>query len=157
MRLAVVFALAAAAAQLAAQRPASPPSPLSSYPPVTTERLIAPADGEWLMIRRTYNGWGYSPLDEITPANVGRLRPVWVFSTDTNSGHEAAPVVNGGVMFVSTPGGQALAIDVRTGTLLWKASLGGQIVNGPITYMVDGKQYLATIAGHSLVAFALRD
>jgi alcohol dehydrogenase (cytochrome c) len=48
-------------------------------------------------------------------------------------------------------------LDARTGTLLWKANLGGQIMNGPITYAVDGKQYLATIAGHALVAFALRD
>ena len=30
------------------------------------------------MIRRTYDGWGYSPLDQITPANVARLQPVWV-------------------------------------------------------------------------------
>jgi alcohol dehydrogenase (cytochrome c) len=37
-----------------------------------------------------------------------------------NSGHEAAPLVNGGVMFVSTPGSQVLAVDVRTGTLLWR-------------------------------------
>ena len=53
--------------------------------------------------------------------------------------------------------GYLQALDARTGTLLWKTALGGQIVNGPITYMVDGKQYVATIAGHSLVAFALRD
>jgi alcohol dehydrogenase (cytochrome c) len=49
------------------------------------------------------------------------------------------------------------ALDARTGTLLWKASLGGQIANGPISYEVDGKQYVAIIAGHSLVSFALRN
>ena len=35
--------------------------------------------------------------------------------------------------------------------------LGGQIVSGPITYQVGGKQYVAVIAGNNLVAFALRD
>jgi hypothetical protein len=39
---------------------------------------------------------------------------------------------------------------------LWKASLGGQIVNGPITYAIDGMQYVAIISGHSLVTFKLR-
>ena len=41
--------------------------------------------------------------------------------------------------------------------MLWKASLGGQIVNGPITYAIDGKQYVAVISGNSLYTFGLRD
>ena len=49
------------------------------------------------------------------------------------------------------------ALDARTGALLWKTNLGGQIVAGPMTYQVDGKQYVATVSGMSLVAFALRD
>jgi alcohol dehydrogenase (cytochrome c) len=40
---------------------------------------------------------------------------------------------------------------------LWKASLGGQIANGPITYAIDGKQYVSVISGNSLITFALRD
>ena len=48
-------------------------------------------------------------------------------------------------------------LDARTGALLWKTNLGGQIVNGPMTYQVDGKQYVAVIAGNSLSSFALRD
>lgn len=47
-------------------------------------------------------------------------------------------------------------LDAVTGTELWKASLGGQIVNGPITYAIDGTQYGAIISGHSLVTFKLR-
>jgi glucose dehydrogenase len=49
------------------------------------------------------------------------------------------------------------ALDARTGALLWKASLGGQIVMAPMTYEVDGKQYVAVISGHALVTFRLRD
>jgi alcohol dehydrogenase (cytochrome c) len=48
-------------------------------------------------------------------------------------------------------------LDARNGTLLWKTNLGGQIISGPITYMVDGKQYIATIAGQAIFAFALRE
>jgi alcohol dehydrogenase (cytochrome c) len=96
------------------------PSVLRNYQPVTAERLKKPEDGNWLMIRRTYDGWGYSPLDQITGANVSRLRPVWVFSTGETKVHEAAPVVNNGVMFVSTPNNQVIAIDAKTGSLLWR-------------------------------------
>jgi alcohol dehydrogenase (cytochrome c) len=49
------------------------------------------------------------------------------------------------------------ALDARTGTLLWKASLGGEIAAGPITYQVAGKQYIALAAGNGLFAFALHE
>ena len=44
-----------------------------------------------------------------------------------------------------------------TGDVLWKVNLGAQGINGPITYEVNGKQYVATISGLSLVTFALTD
>jgi len=72
------------------------------------------------MNRRTYDGWGYSPLDQITPANVARLRPVWIFSSNDLKPHESAPLVNNGVMFVTTPTNQVIAIDVKSGNLLWR-------------------------------------
>ena len=111
-----------AAHALVAQAPAPPPRPaiLQNYPPVTPEQLKKPADGDWLMVRRTYDGWGYSPLEQITKANVARLQPVWSLSTGVTSGHQAPPVINGGVMFVATPQNQVLAIDARTGALLWR-------------------------------------
>jgi len=103
-----------------ADQPAPMPAVLRNYQPVTAERLKNPEDGNWLMIRRTYNGWGYSPLKEITPGNVKRLRPVWVFATGETKVHEAPPIVNNGVMFVSTPNNQLLAIDAKTGNLMWR-------------------------------------
>jgi len=90
-----------------AQQPPAPAGPmpavLQNYQPVTVERLKNPEPGNWLMIRRTYDGWGYSPLDQITTQNVSRLRPVWSFATGEARVHESAPIVNNGVMFVSTP------------------------------------------------------
>ena len=49
------------------------PAVLQNYAPVTDARLKNPEDANWLMIRRTYDGWGYSPLKQITAANVARL------------------------------------------------------------------------------------
>jgi alcohol dehydrogenase (cytochrome c) len=119
------FAVVALVASLAAgQTPAPPerpvPAVLTNYQPVTADRLKNPDARDWLMIRRTYDGWGYSPLDQITPANVGRLKPVWVFSTAEARVHQAAPLVNGGVMFVTSPNNQVIAIDVKSGNLLWR-------------------------------------
>jgi alcohol dehydrogenase (cytochrome c) len=108
-----------------AQSPSPPPQApipaiLQNYQPVDAERLKHPADGDWLMVRRTYAGWGYSPLDQISPANVSQLQPVWSFSTGVTNGHEAPPIVNNGVMFAATPGNQVIALDAKSGALLWR-------------------------------------
>ena len=118
--LALLATAAASFAQPPSQAPAVIPPVLKNYQPVTAERLKSPEAANWLMIRRTYDGWGYSPLEEITPSNVKRLKPVWVFATGEPRVHEAAPIVNNGVMFVSTPNNQVLAIDVQSGNLLWR-------------------------------------
>ena len=61
------------------------------------------------------------------------------------------------LLFAGARSGYFQALDARSGELLWKLNLGAQIVNGPMTYEVDGRQYVATIAGQSLSAFALLD
>src|ERR1700716_1442696 len=68
--------------------PGPTPEVLQKYAPVTADRLKNPEDGNWLLFRRTYDGWGYSPLGEITAANVGRLQPVWSFATGQAEGRE---------------------------------------------------------------------
>ncbi|MEO8678422.1 MAG: PQQ-dependent dehydrogenase, methanol/ethanol family [Vicinamibacterales bacterium] len=61
------------------------------------------------------------------------------------------------LLFTGGREGHFHALDARTGQLLWRASLGGQIVMAPITYQVEGKQYLSVIAGNTLVTFGLRE
>ena len=61
------------------------------------------------------------------------------------------------LLFTGGREGYFHALDARTGSLLWKAALGGQIAAGPMTYQVDGKQYIAIAAGHSLFVFGLRE
>ena len=52
--------------------------------------------------------------------------------------------------------GYFFALDARTGALLWKVALGGQINSGPMSYSVNGRQYVTVAAGNALFAFALR-
>jgi alcohol dehydrogenase (cytochrome c) len=125
IRFSAVTAVFALVVAVGAQQPppttATPvPAVLQGYAAVTAERLKNPEAGNWLTVRRTYDGWGYSPLEQITPSNVARLKPVWVFSTGEARVHESAPIVNNGVMFVTTPNNQVIAIDAATGNLLWR-------------------------------------
>ena len=51
--------------------------------------------------------------------------------------------------------GYLQVLDARNGTLLWKSNLGAQVRQNPMTFAVNGKQYIAAIAGLSLFVFAL--
>ena len=79
------------------------PAVAAAYSPVTDERLKNPEPENWLMFRGNYQGWMYSPLNQINTNNVKHLSPVWSYSTGVDSGHQAPPIVNDGVMFVATP------------------------------------------------------
>lgn len=90
------------------------------YSTVTDERLINPESRNWLMYRGNYNSWGYSELKQINRRNVSRLKPVWSFSTGMREGHQAPPIVNDGYMFITTPHNHLLALDAKSGDLLWQ-------------------------------------
>ncbi len=60
------------------------------------------------------------------------------------------------LLFTGSREGYFSALDARDGRLLWKVSAGGDIAMGPMTYQVNGQQYVAFAAGSSLFAFALR-
>jgi alcohol dehydrogenase (cytochrome c) len=92
----------------------------ADYSPVTDARLANPEPQNWLMTRGNYQGWSYSTLNQINTSNVKNLVPVWTMSTDVDSGHEAPPIVNNGVMFVATPYSQVMAMNAATGDLLWR-------------------------------------
>jgi len=61
----------------------------------------------------------------------------------------------GDVVFSGGKEGYFFALDARTGELLWKASVGGQVNAGPMSYSVNGRQYVTIAAGSSLFAYAL--
>ncbi len=93
---------------------------IDAYSPVSSQRLLNPEPENWLLYRRTYDGMGYSPLDQINTDNVGDLVPVWSFATGITEGHQSPPIVNDGIMFITTPGAQVIALDARTGEQVWR-------------------------------------
>ena len=90
-------------------------------------RAIDPTTGE--------KKWDYK-MNDVTDAGI--------LTTDSD------------LLFSGGREGYFFALNARTGALLWKASLGGVVASGPITYSVDGRQYVAVSAGSSLFTFAVR-
>ena len=64
---------------------------------------LAQDDGQWVMPAKNYASTRFSGLNEITAQNVSRLGVAWTFSTGMVAGHEAAPLVVGGTMYLVTP------------------------------------------------------
>ena len=91
----------------------------AGFVPVTDAMLEDPAPGDWLMWRRTQNGWGYSPLDQVNRDNVGDLRLVWSRALAAGA-QEGTPLAYGSVLFMPNPKDHLQAIDAVTGDLLWE-------------------------------------
>ena len=106
----------AASAPLAA---AGQPDEDAGFVPVTDEMLQDPAPGDWLMWRRTLDGWGYSPLDQIDRDNVGELRMVWSRAL-TEGRQQGTPLAYGGVLYMPNPADVIQDIDAVTGDLVWE-------------------------------------
>jgi alcohol dehydrogenase (cytochrome c) len=130
---------------------------------------------------RNFTGGGatvVTPTPNAPTVGIGRRSPIDNWTNEVGSGAVMAmdpqtgkvrwkftqfDVTDGGILTTATDllfaGGREgyfYALDAKTGNLLWKASLGGQIVMAPITYEVEGKQYVSVISGHTLVTFGLR-
>src|SRR5436189_3765399 len=98
-----------------AQRPAaSVPVPRAgNFVPVTDSMLEKPDPGDWLMWRRTLDGWGYSPLNQINKQNVAQLKMVW--KREMTAGvQEATPLVYKGTMYLPNPADVTQAINGAT-------------------------------------------
>ena len=89
------------------------------FVPVTDAMLQKPSDSDWLMWRRTLDGWGYSPLNQINRDNVARLRQVWTRDMTAGGSNESTPLVHDGVMYLPNTGDKIQAIDAQTGDLIW--------------------------------------
>ena len=94
-----------------------------NIPKVTSEQIEAPESrpGDWLTYSGSLSGWRYTPLAEITPANVSNLRVRWVRQFDSNyDKYEASPLVVGDVIFITVPPASVIALDVKNGDVIWK-------------------------------------
>jgi len=99
---------------------------------------------------REENGYGaVRALDPLTGVRKWEFR----MPTVTESGILTTAT---DVLFSGGREGYFYALDARTGSVLWRATLGGVVIAGPMSYAVDGRQYVAVAAGSALFSFALR-
>ncbi|HEY8253640.1 MAG TPA: PQQ-binding-like beta-propeller repeat protein, partial [Rhizomicrobium sp.] len=94
--------------------------------------LAVPAAQEWRTYGHDYGDSRYSPLSDITPANVSGLKPVWTYHMRppdrTSRGFAASentPIVVDGIMYVSTPYGRVVALDAESGKQIWAYQVPG--------------------------------
>jgi alcohol dehydrogenase (cytochrome c) len=102
-----------------AQKTVSLPNPLDHYSSVGKTDLTDPPAKDWLTWRRGWNAHGFSPLQQITPANAAQLRQVWSWTLPAGS-TEGVPLVRDGTLFVQGFGDTVQALNAETGDLLWQ-------------------------------------
>jgi alcohol dehydrogenase (cytochrome c) len=76
--------------------------------------------GNWLTYSGGYRGWRYSPLDQITRENAGKLQVKWIYQMPTTHTVETTPLVVDGVMYISEPPSNVVAVDAETGKQFWR-------------------------------------
>jgi alcohol dehydrogenase (cytochrome c) len=110
---------------LAEPRPDSFPGDAKIYGTASTQRpsdleLLQNSDANWLMYNKGYSGQRYSGLDQIKVGNAGHLAPQCVFQTGEVTSFEPAPVVDDGVMYITTPW-NTYAVEAGTCELVWQS------------------------------------
>jgi PQQ-dependent dehydrogenase (methanol/ethanol family) len=116
------FAGSAAAQEIAGgATTVAAPVPDSAWKNVTQQMLDA-AEGDkanWLQTNLGYSNSRFHPADQINSYNVRRLKPVFIFQTEVKESMETAPVVNNGIMYITTSYNHVYAIDAATGKEFW--------------------------------------
>ena len=132
---------------------------VENYKDITDAELRNPSPNDWLMFRRIYQGWSYSPLSQITPANVKNLQLKWSWGMNDGGANQPTPLVHNGVMFLANTSNIIQALDAKTGKLIWENRIGPVITaaysgNRSLGLWHD-KVYTATSDAH-LVALDAR-
>jgi PQQ-dependent dehydrogenase (methanol/ethanol family) len=117
---------------------------IANYTPVTDALLRNPPAADWLMTRRTYQAWSYSPLTAVTAENVADLELAWSWAMNDGT-NQPAPLAHGGVIYLINPGNIVQALDGRSGDLLWEYRAGPE-QGGPMRNLAiyEDKVYVAT-------------
>jgi alcohol dehydrogenase (cytochrome c) len=122
-------------AQFTGTFPTMPVSALTSTPTNTRMPLEASGAVRAFDPKTGEQKWEFK-MDDVTDAGI--------LTTASN------------LLFSGGREGYFYALDARDGKLLWRTNLGGQIANGPMSYSVNGKQYVTVAAGNAMFVFALR-
>jgi alcohol dehydrogenase (cytochrome c) len=94
----------------------------------------------------------FSSIIALDPA-TGRRK--WTFRLTAPSTEGGVLTTASNLLFTGGRDGQFVALDARTGTEVWSTRLGSSVAAGPITYSVDGHQYVSIQSGHTLFTFGL--
>ena len=113
-------------------------------------------------IGRTTSGTPAAPKpSEPSPsAGIKALDPetgktIWDFKIFQGSNTNGVLATAGGVVFAAIRDGNVVALDAVTGRHLWHVQTGGNLAASPMSYAVDGRQYVAIAAGNNVFALAL--
>jgi alcohol dehydrogenase (cytochrome c) len=115
--------------------------------------LIGGANGGAAKINTRREDEGYGAVRAIDPV-TGNRKWEYKMSDVTDAG---IMTTGSDLLFSGGREGYFFALDARNGQLLWKANLGGTVASGPMSYSVEGKQYIAVSAGSSLFVYGLRE
>ena len=145
----VVLSQEMAAGATVVARPMSP-----NLTPITQAMLdnAAKDSKNWLHANGNYDNSRYYPGKQLNAENVGKLKPAFVFQTAVLESMETAPIVDNGVMFLTTSFNHVYAIDAATGEEFWhyKHKLGPIVTvccgnNNRGVAISEGKLYMGTI------------
>ncbi len=117
-----------ATASIAPQQAEAPtgvilPGTVENFVPVTDAMLTSPDPADWPMLRRNYQAWSYSPLDQVNTENVADLRLEWVWNM-VEGDSEPSPLVYNGTVYLINSSNIVQALDGRTGDLIWEHHAG---------------------------------
>ncbi|HVW83221.1 MAG TPA: PQQ-dependent dehydrogenase, methanol/ethanol family [Bryobacteraceae bacterium] len=114
--------------------------------------------------RGTGGGFGPPAANGQAPPSQGMMafdpetgKTQWKFELSQNSLSSGVLATGGGLLFAASGEGNFMALDAKTGTPLWRFGAGAQIPSSPMSYSVDGKQYVAVSSANVLYSFALPD
>ncbi len=93
-------------------------------------------------------------VEAIDP-ETGKIQ--WKFELTQNSLQSGVLATTGGLLFAASREGNLIALDAKTGRALWHFQAGAEITSSPMSYSVDGKQYVAVSSAGVLYSFALPD
>ncbi|MGD1073459.1 MAG: PQQ-binding-like beta-propeller repeat protein, partial [Bryobacteraceae bacterium] len=111
-----------------------------------------PADGTFGWAGADYGVWGKGVLEAID-YQTGAIR--WSHELGPNGSGAGVLTTGSGLTFTGDATGNVLALRTSDGQTLWHAGVGGSMQSSPITYLLDGRQYILTGAGGVLFAWAL--
>ena len=97
-------------------------------------------------------GSGHAMLQALD-YKTGKIR--WSHKWEGASVRSGVLTTAGGVLFTSDPSNNFVSLNAETGEPLWHANLGAPVTNGPMTYKLDGTQYVVVASGDMMFGFAL--